>query len=1832
MASPPSPSTTLEINGTATDAIDSMPPVEGWESKVFVVSSSRAEGSSLDVAVAAGDWVEFELVDGEKVLVAAEDVAEYLGGTSRAAADGKIRVGDTLQPIGTDDSTSRGLGAWIIKAIRIARPKAAAPAARALASALEAKALGMSPGFYRVEETPARLKPLTSAPASPEPLLVLIHGTMSSAQGSFGKLWEGPHRSSLTDRFGDRVYALQHNTLTESPVANALALARALPAQARLHLLTHSRGGLVGELLARGGRKDRPAFTEQEISWILDAATSAGRDGYGQVAKLLRDLTAELERKQFRIERFVRVACPARGTTLLAGRLDRWASTIVNLTTSAFKLGGAIGDAAAGILSAVHEFAAALVAERKSAETLPGLEAMMPDSPLIALLNLDDAEIRGTLHVVAGDYGGTGVLKYLANAFSERYYGGMTDLVVNTASMHGGAKRTDGIFRKLVDGPDEYHHLNYFAKPISSRAIARALTDQNPEAVPEFEAMKTPSREFIARGGKTVVPKADAPILFILPGTMGSALQRGDSTIWFDAGSIAFGGIRKLSIDAPDVSPAGWVDIGYEALATEMAKHYEIRPFAYDWRRSILDEALRFGKALDAAIADGEKQRRPVRILAHSMGGLIARVALATRWDRLRKLEGSRLLQLGTPNGGSVSIAAVLLGRDRFANLIATLDLKHRVKDFLDIINKYPGVLELMAWANVPGVGTDFFDLTHWERWAKADEAARESGKHSGGHGGFVAGQRTYEWPMLPKATLEKARAATQAIASMPLDPELTVYVAGLATETPVDIIVRDDRVVVQATAEGDGRVPWKTGIPEGVICYYAKVEHGDLSSDENCFAAYREILDTGSTQLLKPTPPVTRSISDTATDKSPVSNSLFPSREEVLSAALGASPRVPVSKDPRKAPPIEIVIVQGSLSTADSPVIIGAYAFDGIRGTASFVNERLDDRLRQSYDRGTYPNAVGEARAFLQRNPDARPRGAIVVGLGELGSTTPGHLTRAYARGLLEYAHALDNQPASPPRETKESGLEVSTLLIGTGFGGLSVEWSLRALLDAIMLVADRFVEMSFTPLLSVHVYERTDNRAVTAASTLEDLLRDSKYAGQIYGACTVRPGKGGFKPLVLDDLGSNGMRRVHITLDEKSNTVLFTLITDRARNVVAVEASLRKDIDSLLRRAAGDTRDKPGLARAMFEMLVPNDFKEGLASTGGIILGLDAQTAEYPWELLRDDRDDSPPLCTRISLLRQLATERGRPMGSVAQGSTALIIGDTDSGYARLDGAAREATSVAGKLRGLEWAATLLVRPAPDDVFEKLFTADYRVLHLACHGIAEEGPNEKGCPPRVGAVLSQDITLTSAHVNKLRRVPEFVFLNCCHLGDSRLEHANQWNRLAANLAIQFIEMGAKAVVAAGWEVDDAAAGLFSETLYDALLEGKPFGRALLLARRKTWEAYRSTNTWGAYQAYGDENYCLVKPGSSSSPPGASRRFHAAELLARLDEERANAEVEQDDKRQTASTQYLRSLAQQIPTSLQKDARVRSAFGYAFAALRAWEDAIVHFRTAVSAEVATLDVRAIERLADAETRHGEALLKRALKKSNPNPAEIAVGWEFMDTACERLNRLLALQETTERLSLYAANRKRRAEIHLARSDPEFLDELRTAADFYGRAAHRGASDTRLPYYPATNALFLEAILRFHGGLLQEEIDAIDFGFDAEIDRIIRDAECMALEGDDFFHLVAAPDARLAEWLWRGPFSEPSSGTARRGFRKQPRTDDVSVRLERLSSLYAVAVQRFGSSREIDSTYRQIRSLEAMLPIRKSGQDERATRTRQPAREDFRELLRLIEEKVARRR
>ena len=126
----------------------------------------------------------------------------------------------------------------------------------------------------------------------------------------------------------ERVTVIDYGLANIRSIVNALELAqqleKILPSGARLHVVSHSRGGLVGELLCRSMVKDRKPFDD------LDEELFSTEERKGDL-EALKQLGRSLQKNNFHIERFIRVGCPAAGTTLASGRLDRYVSVMLNL-------------------------------------------------------------------------------------------------------------------------------------------------------------------------------------------------------------------------------------------------------------------------------------------------------------------------------------------------------------------------------------------------------------------------------------------------------------------------------------------------------------------------------------------------------------------------------------------------------------------------------------------------------------------------------------------------------------------------------------------------------------------------------------------------------------------------------------------------------------------------------------------------------------------------------------------------------------------------------------------------------------------------------------------------------------------------------------------------------------------------------------------------------------------------------------------------------------------------------------------------------------------------------------------------------------------------------------------------------------------------------------------------------------------------------------------------------------------------------------------------------------------------------------------------------------
>ncbi|MCP2246582.1 CHAT domain-containing protein [Lentzea aerocolonigenes] len=470
-------------------------------------------------------------------------------------------------------------------------------------------------------------------PNSEKPYLVLLHGTFSHTEAAFGKLRGTSEWARIVDRYEGRVLAFEHATLGKTPAQNALDAVEVLP-DAPLHLVSHSRGGLVGEVLSYAARHE-PSF-----------AAYAGVPDHPD-HQALRDLRDNLRGRGLRVERFVRVACPAMGTTLASGRIDRWASFLFNV----FNLVPVLRDT--GIAALIKKFLLTMLEQRTDPRVMPGLEAQMPESPFLRML-LAAPPLADGLGSIAGDVQGRGVLNRLLVQGADLFYGENHDFVVPTSSMSGGVSR-EASQRAFFQGPS-VNHGGYFANEDSRQALENWLAGNGAQG---FETPPPPQWP-VKRGGTTEITGQ----VLLVPDLFGSTLARGDQLVWPNLAELVGHGPEEVLTDG-EAKPGGLVD-GYSVLSSALAGQHNVTPWQFDWRRE-LDE-------LAADLAEKLRDGTP-HVVAHGAGCLVLLAALSSEplrseWNRA----GGRAVLLGPPLEGSWLVKARLEGKDEFTAALALLD------------------------------------------------------------------------------------------------------------------------------------------------------------------------------------------------------------------------------------------------------------------------------------------------------------------------------------------------------------------------------------------------------------------------------------------------------------------------------------------------------------------------------------------------------------------------------------------------------------------------------------------------------------------------------------------------------------------------------------------------------------------------------------------------------------------------------------------------------------------------------------------------------------------------------------------------------------------------------------------------------------------------------------------------------------------------------------------------------------------------------------------------------------------------------------------------------
>jgi len=210
----------------------------------------------------------------------------------------------------------------------------------------------------------------------------------------------------------------------------------------------------------------------------------------------------------------------------------------------------------------------------------------------------------------------------------------------------------------------------------------------------------------------TVMQVTGKPQLILLPGVLGTNLKNSaanDSTckptgiVWIQARNIVDNfRLTPLLLDsggenaqnrACKISPEGPVIVGvwgwsanpYGPFLNSAAESYDVLPYkGYDWRLDLESQAVE----LDKWIQENANFSRPIYLVGHSMGGLVARAYVAEK-SRADKIAG--VVTVGTPYLG----APVYYERAVGGRTGTDVDDRLNRDDVRTLIRNSPGILAL---------------------------------------------------------------------------------------------------------------------------------------------------------------------------------------------------------------------------------------------------------------------------------------------------------------------------------------------------------------------------------------------------------------------------------------------------------------------------------------------------------------------------------------------------------------------------------------------------------------------------------------------------------------------------------------------------------------------------------------------------------------------------------------------------------------------------------------------------------------------------------------------------------------------------------------------------------------------------------------------------------------------------------------------------------------------------------------------------------------------------------------------------------------------------------
>ena len=953
----------------------------------------------------------------------------------------------------------------------------------------------------------------------------------------------------------------------------------------------------------------------------------------------------------------------------------------------------------------------------------------------------------------------------------------------------------------------------------------------------------------VRRGGDRVI---------ILPGVMGSKLGFDgigpfDDVIWANPVAFVAGRIAELELKGVSkIEALGVILFAYLKLKLKLQINgHDAGFFAYDWRLSM----NQVGKALASDINAGG---RKTHLVAHSMGGLAARAALAHKPKHL-----GRVIMLGTPNFGSFSPIQAFRGADTLLQKIDFIDPLHDAADLAAILGTFPGLCEMMPSPKKYPV--DFFKTASWP-------------------------------PSGPHPAQAMLAAALKVQDQLPTNFDDLVIIAGVDQQTVVDAkIVGGEFVYTQSTA-GDGTVPLDCALLPGARkTYYVAESHGSLPNNNDVESAVDSILQTGETKNLPDqyqpqravrtleireralrAPPYEgnpgRALSAeekrklieevAAPDRSPAGASLerttTPSTPPPSGMERQVSDAVVVGRQRQQR--LDVTLAFGSITEVEADAyVFGIFSLVPPAGAASAIDDRMGGAIKQMFERRMFNAGVGEISILPTGRHPVRADVIAFAGLGPFDNFNEDVLEIVGENVVRTFINTRVDEFATVP--------------IGGGTNAFTASALRKLLVGFLRGLQDSGLNNRF--------------RGVTICETDKD--RYAAMLAEFYRLCGTSLFDGievTLHQVTLPEPPSMTMRR-EVVATAQSNYLIVrqesgqnadqieygcSVLTAGAKATVfkARQTIGKKVLEDHLALLGKDEvltpKGLPQFGTRLAEIILPSSIRTILEREleRPLVVVHDAATSRIPWETLRI-KDKFPALECGLSHRYEaddLAIAKWLESRQHGKSLDILLIVDPTED---LPGALAEGQRVLAVLEKLRPAVTiekLFQQVARKDTILKHFASGkFDVVHYAGHAYFDPDNRAKS-----GILCAGREVLSGADLANIGGLPSLVFFNACESGRLRRgaktaqiddgKHPIDRVQRGVSFAEAFLRGGIANYLGTYWPVNDNAALKFSETFYAEVLGGKSLGAAIM-AGRKAVEAIGSAD-WADYILYGNTDFVL--------------------------------------------------------------------------------------------------------------------------------------------------------------------------------------------------------------------------------------------------------------------------------------------------------------------------------------------------------------------------------------